>query len=69
MNPARAFGPYLARGDFTHYWIYVVGPIAGMLLGAAAFRYTHAVGRVASAEQDAGPTTAAAPPAREERRS
>jgi MIP family channel proteins len=66
MNPARAFGPYLARGDFTHYWIYVVGPIAGMLLGAAVFRFTHAKA-MTSARADAEPTPAA-PSLREERR-
>ncbi|MFQ5785890.1 MAG: MIP/aquaporin family protein [Alphaproteobacteria bacterium] len=43
MNPARAFGPYLAFGDFTHYWIYLVGPVAGMLAGAAVYRLTHAI--------------------------
>jgi len=32
MNPARSFGPALVSGDFAHYWIYVVGPIAGALL-------------------------------------
>jgi MIP family channel proteins len=42
MNPARAFGPYLALGDFSHYWIYVVGPIAGMMAGAVVYRITHA---------------------------
>ena len=41
MNPARAFGPYLAMGDFTHYWIYVAGPILGMAAGAAVYRLTH----------------------------
>lgn len=41
MNPARAFGPYLATGDFTYFWIYLVGPVAGMLLGAMAYRFTH----------------------------
>ncbi len=41
MNPARAFGPYLALGDFTYFWIYVVGPVAGMLAGAAIYRFTH----------------------------
>jgi aquaporin Z len=29
MNPARSFRPDLAIGDFAHYWVYVVGPIAG----------------------------------------
>ena len=41
MNPARAFGPYVAMGDFTHYWIYVAGPLVGMALGAYAWRFTH----------------------------
>ncbi len=42
MNPARAFGPFLANGDFTHFWIYVLGPVLGMLAGAAVYRFTHA---------------------------
>src|SRR3954451_14810932 len=29
MNPARSFGPDLARWDFSHYWVYIVGPLAG----------------------------------------
>ncbi|MGU3643404.1 MIP/aquaporin family protein [Microbacterium sp. C23T] len=29
MNPARTFGPDLAGLDFTDYWVYVAGPIAG----------------------------------------
>ena len=32
MNPARSFGPDLVLLDFSHYWVYVVGPIAGGLL-------------------------------------
>jgi aquaporin Z len=32
MNPARSFGPDLVRWDFTSFWLYVVGPVAGALL-------------------------------------
>ena len=39
MNPARTFGPDLVGGDFTDYWVYVAGPLAGALLAVgAAFR-------------------------------
>lgn len=29
MNPARTFGPDLASVNFTSYWVYIAGPIAG----------------------------------------
>ncbi len=29
MNPARTFGPDLVGADFSHYWVYIAGPIAG----------------------------------------
>ena len=35
MNPARSFGPDLANGDFSHYWVYIVGPLAGALIAVA----------------------------------
>jgi aquaporin Z len=38
MNPARSFGPDLANGDFSNYWVYLAGPIAGALL-AVCFAY------------------------------
>jgi aquaporin NIP len=38
MNPARSFGPALAAGEWRDFWIYVVGPVAGAALGAAAYQ-------------------------------
>jgi aquaporin Z len=32
MNPARSFAPMLVGGDLTHYWIYLVGPLAGAMV-------------------------------------
>ena len=38
MNPARSFGPALAAGEWTNFWIYVVGPVLGAMLGAFAYQ-------------------------------
>ena len=35
MNPARTFGPDLVGADFSSYWVYVAGPIAGAVVAAA----------------------------------
>ena len=32
MNPARSFGPALVSGDWSSYWVYVIGPVVGALL-------------------------------------
>jgi aquaporin Z len=32
MNPARSFGPALVSGDFSAYWVYLLGPLAGALI-------------------------------------
>jgi len=38
MNPARSFGPALAAGEWQDFWVYVVGPVVGAVLGAAAYQ-------------------------------
>lgn len=35
MNPARTFGPDLVGGDFSHFWVYVAGPLAGAVAAVA----------------------------------
>ncbi|MFZ0977529.1 MAG: aquaporin [Solirubrobacteraceae bacterium] len=32
MNPARSFGPALVSGDWSSYWVYVLGPLLGALI-------------------------------------
>jgi aquaporin NIP len=38
MNPARSFGPALAAGEWSDFWIYLAGPVAGAALGALAYQ-------------------------------
>lgn len=35
MNPARTFGPDLVGRDFSQYWVYVAGPLAGAVAAVA----------------------------------
>ena len=38
MNPARSFGPAVAAGEWTDFWIYLAGPVLGAALGALAYQ-------------------------------
>jgi aquaporin NIP len=38
MNPARSLGPAIAAGEWSDFWIYVVGPVAGAALAALAYQ-------------------------------
>jgi hypothetical protein len=36
MNPARSFGPDLAVGDLSTWWVYLIGPAAGAVVAVGA---------------------------------
>jgi aquaporin NIP len=38
MNPARSFGPALVAVEWTDFWIYLVAPIGGALIGALLYQ-------------------------------
>ena len=37
MNPARSLAPALASSDFASLWIYVIGPVAGAVVGVLIY--------------------------------
>ncbi|HHT9110757.1 MAG TPA: MIP/aquaporin family protein [Candidatus Brocadiaceae bacterium] len=37
MNPVRVFGPAIASGQFTHHYVWWIGPILGGILGGIVY--------------------------------
>jgi MIP family channel proteins len=52
FNPARSFGPALVSGQWRDFWVYLVGPLAGGVLGALAYQFVRG-------ERPATPTASA----------
>jgi MIP family channel proteins len=41
MNPARSLGPALVSGQLADCWLYILGPVVGVLLAVATDRLLH----------------------------
>lgn len=39
MNPARSLGPALVMNVYTGFWVYIVGPFVGAVLGATCYNF------------------------------
>lgn len=39
MNPARSIGPAIASSHYEGIWVYLIGPVAGTLLGAWSYNF------------------------------
>jgi aquaporin NIP len=46
MNPTRSFGPALAAGQWTDFWVYVVGPLTGAAIGVFGYELVRGGRRV-----------------------
>jgi glycerol uptake facilitator-like aquaporin len=54
FNPARAFGPDLARGDFSTYWVYPLGSLFGVLVAVAVAKFLRGPAKAQEAEAAMG---------------
>jgi glycerol uptake facilitator-like aquaporin len=54
FNPARAFGPDFARGDFSTYWVYPCGSLIGVVVAVVVARFLRGPAKASEANAAMG---------------
>jgi Major intrinsic protein len=54
MNPARSFGPDLAIGDLSAWWVYLVGPVIGAVIAVGVAYVLRGPAKVQEADAAVG---------------
>lgn len=54
MNPARSFGPDLARADLSTWWVYLVGPVVGAVVAVFVAQVLRGPAKAAEAQAAEG---------------
>jgi glycerol uptake facilitator-like aquaporin len=54
FNPARAFGPDIARGDLSTYWVYPTGAVIGVVIAVTIARFLRGPAKAQEAQAAMG---------------